>query len=124
MTCKRWREILAEWIEPAPRIPAIYLFGSRVRADHKPNSDIDVCLYLNEWNACDATIQWWAEQNASDFQAVKARLPRPLAAKRMTRPIRKFATASPIRCLWWIGFFAFVPESAMEGVDRQLTDQS
>jgi predicted nucleotidyltransferase len=41
-------EILAEWINPAPGIPAVYLFGSRVRGDHRPNSDVDVRLYLDE----------------------------------------------------------------------------
>jgi predicted nucleotidyltransferase len=37
-------EILAEWINPAPGIPAVYLFGSGVRGDHRPNSDVDVRL--------------------------------------------------------------------------------
>jgi predicted nucleotidyltransferase len=41
-------EILAKWIEPVPGIPAIYLFGSRVRGDHRQDSDVDVRLYLNE----------------------------------------------------------------------------
>jgi predicted nucleotidyltransferase len=77
-------EILAEWIEAAPGIQAIYLFGSRVRGDHRPDSDVDVRLYLREWNPCEATMQWWADQNASDFQAVKALLPGPLAIHRET----------------------------------------
>ncbi len=85
MTCKRWRKSSPSGSSPLPEFRPSICSGVRVRADHKPNSDIDVCLYLNEWNACDATTQWWTEQNASDFQAVKARLPRPLAAKRMTR---------------------------------------
>ena len=75
-------EILADWIEPAPGIPAIYLFGSRVRGDHRPDSDVDVRLYLREWKACDATTLWWTDQNASDFHAVKARLPGPLEIHR------------------------------------------
>jgi len=68
-------EILADWIEPAPGIPAIYLFGSRVRGDHRPDSDVDVRVYFNEWNACDETTQWWEDQDASDFAVLKDRLP-------------------------------------------------
>jgi hypothetical protein len=30
-------EILAEWIDSAPAIPTVYLFGSRVRGDHRPD---------------------------------------------------------------------------------------
>src|SRR5439155_4441739 len=40
-------ETLAEWISPAPGIPAVYLFGSRVRGDHRPDSDVDVRLHLH-----------------------------------------------------------------------------
>jgi predicted nucleotidyltransferase len=45
----RLADILADWLEQAPNIPAIYLFGSCVRGDHKPDSDVDVRLFLNEW---------------------------------------------------------------------------
>jgi predicted nucleotidyltransferase len=41
--------IPADWIEPAPGAPAVYLFGSRVRGDHRPDSDVDVRRFLNEW---------------------------------------------------------------------------
>jgi predicted nucleotidyltransferase len=76
-------EILADWIKPAPGVPAIYLFGSRVRGDHRPDSDVDVRLFLDEWKSvCDATMRWWNEQNETDFAAVKARLPGPLAIHR------------------------------------------
>jgi predicted nucleotidyltransferase len=75
-------EILVDWIEPAPGIPAVYLFGSRVRGNHRPDSDVDVRLYLNEWNACDSTTRWWTDENAIDFAALKARLPGPLSIHR------------------------------------------
>jgi predicted nucleotidyltransferase len=81
---KTLAEILAEWIKPAPGVPAIYLFGSRVRGDYRPDSDVDVRLYLREWKSCEATMRWWTDQNASDFQALKARLPGPLAIHRET----------------------------------------
>ena len=69
-------EILADWIEPAPSIPAVYLFGSRVRGDHRPDSDVDIRLFLHEWNnVCGATLRWWQTQNESDFAELKSRLP-------------------------------------------------
>jgi predicted nucleotidyltransferase len=69
-------EILAEWINPAPGIPAVYLFGSRVRGDHRPNSDVDVRLYLDEWSDVgEVDLRWWRSQNETDFADLKARLP-------------------------------------------------
>jgi predicted nucleotidyltransferase len=46
-------EILADWVEPAPSVPAVYLFGSRVRGDHRHDSDVDVRLFLDEWKLLD-----------------------------------------------------------------------
>ncbi len=78
-------EVLADWIAPAPNIPAVYLFGSRVRGDHRPDSDVDVRLFLNEWGNIDARDrQWWLTENQTDFAAVKAKLPGPLAIHRET----------------------------------------
>jgi hypothetical protein len=75
--------ILADWIEPAPNIPAVYLFGSRVRGDHRPDSDVDVRLFLSEWrNLTTVDMEWWGEQNETDFAALKSRLPGPLAIHR------------------------------------------
>jgi predicted nucleotidyltransferase len=104
-------EILADWIEPAAAVTAVYLFGSRVRGDHRPDSDVDVRLFLNEWkDVCDATMRWWVVQNETDFTDVKSRLPGPLAIHREERDdadaaIRK-GIQSPVRtvgrivCVW------------------------
>jgi predicted nucleotidyltransferase len=76
-------DILADWIAPAPNIPAVYLFGSRVRGDHRPDSDVDVRLLLNEWGKIDQRDrEWWIAQNTSDFADLKAKLPGPLAIHR------------------------------------------
>lgn len=45
---KALAQTLAEWVEPAPGIPAIYLFGSRVRGDYEPDADVDLRLYQNK----------------------------------------------------------------------------
>jgi predicted nucleotidyltransferase len=73
-------EVPVDWIAPAPSIPAVYLFGSRVRGDYRPDSDVDVRL---EWKALDdVSVRWWGEQNETDFAALKARLPGRLAIHR------------------------------------------
>jgi hypothetical protein len=71
--------ILAKWIEPAPGVPAVYLYGSRVRGDHRPDSDIDVRVFTKEWLGIkEADVQWWTNENATDFAALRKRLPGPL----------------------------------------------
>ena len=80
-------EILADWVEPAPCIPAVHLFGSRVRGDHRPDSDVDVRLLLNEWNVCMDTAQWWLEQNRTNYDALRARLPGPLSPTARTETL-------------------------------------
>ncbi|QOZ34438.1 nucleotidyltransferase domain-containing protein [Bradyrhizobium sp. CCBAU 53421] len=75
--------ILADWLEPARNIPAVYLFGSRVRGDHRPNSDVDLRLFIDEWRNLErADMDWWAKENETDFALLKSRLPGPLAIHR------------------------------------------
>jgi predicted nucleotidyltransferase len=66
--------IFAIWGGEAPDIPTVYIFGSRVRGDHRPDSDVDVRLYLNEWRGDEETSWWW--------MYLKAQLPGPLALHR------------------------------------------
>jgi Polymerase beta, Nucleotidyltransferase len=76
-------DILAGWIKPAPNIPAVYLFGSRVRGDHRPDSDVDIRLFTNEWSGLDQRdMEWWQDQNKTEFAALKAKLPGPLSVHR------------------------------------------
>ena len=79
-------DILADWIAPAPSIPAVYLFGSRVRGDHRPDSDVDVRLFLNEWGGLvdERDLKWWDEQNITDFAELKTKLRSRLAIHRET----------------------------------------
>jgi hypothetical protein len=32
--------VIADWVEPVLGVPAVYLFGSRVRGDHRPDSAV------------------------------------------------------------------------------------
>jgi predicted nucleotidyltransferase len=76
-------EILAKWLEPACGFKA-YLFGSRVRGDHRPDSDVDVRIFLEEWKPNRAGRLWWTEQNETNFAAVQAELPGQLKIHRDT----------------------------------------
>lgn len=74
-------KILAQWLEPAEGFHA-YLFGSRVRGDHRPDSDVDVRIFLKDCEPSHESAEWWTRQNETDFAAVKALLPGTLAIHR------------------------------------------
>ena len=67
--------ILASWAAPAP-LATIYLFGSRVRGDHRLDSDVDIFVHWTDVD--DDLLWWWSENNETDFAAIKALLPGPL----------------------------------------------
>jgi len=76
-------ETINEWVKDVPGIPEVYLFGSRVRGDHRPDSDVDLRLFIREWSFNDReTAVWWSHQNETDFAELKAQLPGPLAIHR------------------------------------------
>ena len=64
-------EILAEWVDPPPGVLEVFLFGSRVRSDHKPDSDVDVRVYPEEWQHDPHQVT----ENASKFADLQKRLP-------------------------------------------------
>ncbi len=66
---------LADWVAPAPSF-TIYLFGSRVRGDHGPNSDVDVVIDFGKAEAED--LAWWMLVNDDMFKSINAKLPGPL----------------------------------------------
>jgi predicted nucleotidyltransferase len=70
-------EIIAQWVEPVPDRLELYLFGSRVRGDHRVDSDVDVRVYLEEWtfDPEGKLAQWWALQNETEFRDVQKLLP-------------------------------------------------
>ena len=76
---------VAKWIDELPGVPAVYLFGSRVRGDHRPDSDVDIRVYLRDWVTDSATAIWWLQQNQTDFSELKAQLPGPLSIHREAR---------------------------------------
>ncbi len=41
-----WCSKLAEWATAKPQIDEVWIFGSRARGDHRPDSDLDVALIM------------------------------------------------------------------------------
>ena len=68
-------EVLAGWVDTAPGVPTVYLFESRVRGDHRPSSDVDLCLFQSEWDGSDACHRWWSDQSIANYADLKAILP-------------------------------------------------
>jgi Nucleotidyltransferase domain len=70
--------ILADWSASAPSA-TIYLFGSRVRADHRPDSDVDIYIHYQFPPGGDsATVEWHMRQQETSFADLLPLLPGPL----------------------------------------------
>lgn len=86
--------ILADWVAPAVSL-TIYLYGSRVRGDHRPDSDVDVVIDI--WNGSTPEDgAWWSSNNADDFVSINSRLPGRLEVLETDDPLRFAIMASPV----------------------------
>lgn len=65
--------ILANWAHG--RAVTVYVYGSRVRGDHRPDSDIDVYVELGRAHEDDDTILWWTHQQQTFFADLVPHLP-------------------------------------------------
>lgn len=80
MTCQLGTDLfelvdtLAEWSAGAD--VTIYLFGSRVRGDHLPNSDVDLLIVPEPTNR---TTDWQYLQESTQYAAIQSGLPGPIA---------------------------------------------
>ena len=97
--------ILADWVEPAPGF-RIYLFGSRVRGDHRPNSDVDVVIPIPR-SPSEADVTWWEDINEDKFKSINASLPGPLQILENNDPIadrvrnaREVYRDRQVICVW------------------------
>ena len=97
--------ILADWVEPAPGFD-IYLFGSRVRSDHLPNSDVDVVI-RSPHSLSEADLTWWCCINEDNFKSINAALPGPLHILDNLDPIadkvcdaKEVYRDRQVRCVW------------------------
>jgi hypothetical protein len=69
-------KMIADWSSPAPDF-TFYLFGSRVRGDYRPDSDVDLHYKLPLNPTHESTI-WWTDQSGADWALLRAMLPGPL----------------------------------------------
>jgi predicted nucleotidyltransferase len=74
---------LADWA--ADKSVTVYLFGSRVRGDHRPDSDVDI--FVQQGKATRETAVWWTVQNSEDFASLRAQLPGKLKVLEAHAPL-------------------------------------
>lgn len=70
---KRLASTLADWAADAPAA-TLYVFGSRVRGDHRPDSDLDVIIKWDYAAMDQADRNWWQKNMSEDFTAIDAAL--------------------------------------------------
>lgn len=67
---------IADWAADAPLIVSIFVLGSRVRGDHCPDSDVDICVDCG--GSADEIAAWRIRNEATGYAALKSVLPGPL----------------------------------------------
>jgi predicted nucleotidyltransferase len=50
---------VAKWASTQPLVRKAYLFGSRVRGTHRPDSDLDVAIELSTLSGDDSPLTTW-----------------------------------------------------------------
>jgi Nucleotidyltransferase domain len=71
-------EIVARWVDDVPGVTRVYIFGSRVRGDNRPDSDVDIRLFTERLGNDGATAHWWTQQNENCFSELDRLLPGPI----------------------------------------------
>lgn len=98
---------LADWASSAPSM-TIYLFGSRVRGDHRPESDVDVSVQFGRFTPTEEG-EWWVMNNQEDFASINQRLPGKLHILEYNDPVTQkilAAAKEPVHfdrnvvCVW------------------------
>ena len=91
---------IADWADGAEGLLRVFLFGSRVRGDNRADSDVDLYLDLKvDVDPTDEVVDWWTEQNQTEFAAFKSALPGPLSLhrdyERIVGPLIRDAARNP-----------------------------
>lgn len=55
---KSLAHVIAQWADQRPAIQRVYIFGSRVRGDNRPDSDLDVAIEFAPTLTTEATWDW------------------------------------------------------------------
>ena len=55
---KSLANVIAQWADQRPAIEQVYIFGSRVRGDARPDSDLDIAVEFVQNLTTEATSDW------------------------------------------------------------------
>jgi predicted nucleotidyltransferase len=70
---KRQARILCKWAKSLP-LKSVYIFGSRVRGDARPDSDLDVAVEFEPPPTVNEAMRNWDYQNKTKFAELKKAL--------------------------------------------------
>lgn len=80
-------KIIADWSAPASDF-TFYVFGSRVRGDHRPDSDVDLYCKVPS-NPTRESASWWTKENCvENFNSLRQALPGPIKWLEQHAPLR------------------------------------
>lgn len=66
------RTVVAEWARANPKVRRVWVYGSRVKGTHRPDSDIDIAVELQPVGDSEETLAVWmahCNQWQSELQA-------------------------------------------------------
>ena len=90
---KQLAAILADWVAGRPL--TVFIYGSRVRGDHRPDSDVDIHI---RWDGeiDRPSMDWWGAVNDEHFATINSLLPGPLQILVEADPLHYVIEASPL----------------------------
>ena len=69
--------VVADWAGGCPGIKRVFLFGSRVRGDHRPDSDLDLAIEPS-MHPSSTFVRRLIQSEATDFAALMKQCPVPV----------------------------------------------
>jgi predicted nucleotidyltransferase len=86
--------VLADWAVLAPSA-TIHVYGSRVRGDHRSDSDVDIHVAMPLMPGREL-VEWWTAENEKDFAELRAKLPGRLEILDPRDPLRRVVEKSEV----------------------------
>ena len=80
----RLARVVADWARDA-RLAEVYLYGSRVRGDHEPDSDVDLCFAFPVRDP--GIMAWWELNQLTRFALLELKLGERVRALPLKGPI-------------------------------------
>jgi predicted nucleotidyltransferase len=80
----RLASVIADWASEVRRAE-VYLYGSRVRGDHEPDSDVDLCFAFPVRDP--AIMAWWELNQLTRFALLELKLGERVHARPLKDPV-------------------------------------